>query len=102
MLSMAKHEMYQMNFANSTQYSITESNGITPVYYPASNINTTTMDSGFTISSNVSPLLFNSFGVPYISTSTELSSNAVITITASDGTTESVIVRPETGYASIS
>lgn len=102
MLSMAEHKMYRINFVNSTQYSITESDGVTPVYFPGSAINTTTTDAGITLSSNRSPLFFNSFGTPFISTSIALTNNAVITFTTTDGSTSSVIIRPETGYASVS
>lgn len=101
MLSMARHEMYQINFLNSTQYSITETNGITPVYFPGSNENITTLDTGLTIASSASPIIFNSFGVPYRSVSTPQTRTAMIFITASDGSTATLTVSPETGYATI-
>ena len=65
---------------------------------PRTNTDTITLPSDITLSSTNSALIFNGKGIPYTTAAgTALSSNAEITLTASNGESQKVIVSPETG-----
>ena len=103
-LAITTDENARINFT-SNQYSYTKDNGTTPIIHPGTaGSNTISVASGTSISLTNVPngyIIFNKKGIPYINTTTALSSTAVITL-SSGGGSYAVSITPETGRVFIS
>ena len=98
-LAMNRGQRYRINFA-ADHYWITDAGGTVTYPFPVNGASQVTLNSGITLSTTNSFLVFDGNGAPYItatSPGTALSSNAVITLSA-DGMTSTLTVSPETGY----
>jgi prepilin-type N-terminal cleavage/methylation domain-containing protein len=101
-LSMSRHNMLRLTFS-SNGYSVTESDGITPIILPtASGNNSVSLETGISASSSANQLYFNYQGIPYNTITTALTSNITITLTATDGSSNTLTLIPETGHVTIS
>ena len=103
-LTLSKNRRFRINF-NANSYILTESDGSTAVTHPVTGGTTFTLDSGITLTSNLTAgtgatrgaILFIGKGTPYDAiANTALSSDAQITLTL-NGMTKTVRVAPETG-----
>lgn len=97
--AMSQQAGYRVNFA-AGQYTLTDSSAATALLHPMTHSNTVSMPSGVILStSGLSNgyVLFDENGTPYTDASgTLLSSNAVVTLSAS-GNSVTVTITPDTG-----
>ena len=97
-LAMNRGQRYRINFA-ADHYWITDAGGTVTYPFPVNGASQVTLNSGITLSTTNSFLVFDGNGAPYItatSPGTALSSNAVITLSA-DGESNTVTISPQTG-----
>lgn len=97
-LAMNRGQRFRINF-NSSGYSITNAAGTAAVPHPLTGANAVALNSGMTLTSTNSFLVFDGNGVPYTtatSPGTALAANAVITLSAA-GQSRTVRVSPQTG-----
>ena len=102
MISMTQGQRFRINFS-SNRYWISNIDDSIQITHPATNSSDVFLNTGITLNSSNSYLVFNGNGVPYSTASlpgTTLNSNATITLTAGSET-RSVEVRPETGRVSL-
>lgn len=101
-LSMTQNTRYRIDFS-STQYAMTTADGLTPVTHPGSDSNIISFSAGITLTTLGLPanyLVFDGRGIPYIDNSipgTLLAATATLTLAATDGSTATILVSPETG-----
>jgi MSHA pilin protein MshC len=97
-LAMNRGQRYRINFA-ADHYWITDAGGTVTYTFPINGASQVTLNSGITLSTTNSFLVFDGNGVPYTTTTspgTPLSSNAVITL-SDDGETNTLTISPQTG-----
>ena len=101
-LAMTKNSEMRITFS-TTQYSLSDATN-TPVLWPSTNSANIVIDSSFLLTTDNAVLpnhyiIFDSQGVPYVSSTQALSNNAVISLVYGS-TTQTVTVTPETGRVS--
>ena len=101
-LSMTRGDRYRINLT-SASYQITDSGGVNPEVHPGTSSTNPVLLDGVALSGYNPPLTnnyvaFDGRGVPYTvyNSSTGMTSNATITLSAG-GSTRTVVISPETG-----
>ena len=97
-LAMSRGQRYRINL-NAASYSITNAAGTVAVPHPVNNSAVALFDTGITLTTTNSFLVFDSNGIPYTTTTspgTPLAGDAVITLTSS-GLSRTVRISPQTG-----
>lgn len=102
-LAMQRSQRTRINFA-ATSYTISDLTAATSYTHPGESNSTISLETGFTLTTGNTFIVFDSEGIPYSDASlpgTALSSDVTVTLTAPDSTNRTLTINPETGKVTL-